>query len=366
VDALVDTQQNGGVVVVQGEASHASVSAEALLWAGGATNNATADALTFAVTMRESHGLGEFRVGRFLFASGAILPVQIDGAAALVRSPWGTKVEAVVGAPVVPSVGSASSALVPSDFQWLFGGRVSQMIASRMVVGVSYLQRRDGDAVADESMGMDLAANIRWLDVAARATYDITSFGISEALASAATRVGDFRFELYASDRSPSRLLPATSLFAVFGDFPSQSIGGSIHWKAAPRLDLWLTGVGQSVGLAYGGNGSARALLKLDDRGDGSVGVEVRRQDVGAARWTGIRATATKPFLKKLRASTELELVVPDDSSKGAAWPWALVSLGWRPCKRWELGGALEAAATPVHEFEFNALARLSIFLGAK
>jgi hypothetical protein len=231
---------------------------------------------------------------------------------------------------------------------------------------VSYLQRRSGDGISDEAVGADLAAALRWLDVAARTTYDITSPGISDATVSAAVRAGDFRFEAFASDRSPSRLLPATSIFSVFGDFPSQSVGGSIHWKAAPRLDLWLTGAGQSVGGVYGGNGSARALLKLDDRGDGSLGAEVRRQDVSTARWTGLRATATKRFLRTLRGNVELELVVPDDSSKGAAWPWGLVSLGWRPSTRWEVAGALETASTPVHEFELNALVRLSLFFGGQ
>jgi hypothetical protein len=366
VDGLVDTQQSGGVLVLQGDASHSAVSAEALLWTGGATTTGVvADALVFAIRVREPHGLAELRVGRFLFSSGAILPVQIDGASGIVRAPWGTKVEAVTGVPVT-SVGAPTPLYGPQDFEWLVGGRISQVIVSRMTVGVSYVQRRDLDEIVDHQVGADLTAVLRWLDVAARAAYDLTSPGISDALVSGAARAGPFRFEVFAADRSPSRLMPATSLFSVLGDFPSQSVGSSIHWKAAPRLDLWLTGAGQTVGGVYGGNGSARALLKLDDRGAGSLGLEVRRQDVSTARWTGIRATATQPLLRTLRCGAEFELVIPDDPQKGAAWPWGLVSLGWHPSSRWELAGALEAASTPIHDFELNALARFSLFLGSK
>ncbi len=367
MDALVDTQQNGGVIVLSGDATRSAVSAEALLWAGGATTTGlVADALVFAVRVREPHGRGEVRIGRFLFSSGAILPVQIDGASAMARAPWGTKVEVVTGVPVT-SVGAPAPPLGPQDLQWLVGGRISQVVASRMTFGVSYLQRRDADEIADEQVGADLTAALKWLDVAARAAYDITSPGISDALVSAAARVGPFRFEVFASDRSPARLLPATSLFSIFGDFPSQSVGSSIHWKAAPRLDFWLTGAGQSVGGVYGGNASARALLKLDDCGAGSLGLELRRQDVSTAQWTGIRATATKPLLRCLRLGVEAELVIPDEpQGKGIAWPWGLVSLAWHPRSRWEVAAALEAASTPIHDFELNALARFSVFLGSK
>ncbi|HEY1959356.1 MAG TPA: hypothetical protein VGH28_27285 [Polyangiaceae bacterium] len=334
------------------------MSGEALVWTGATqTTPLTANALTFAIAMHDARGLADVRLGRFVFTSGAIRPVQIDGASVLVRAPSGTKVEAVAGAPVVLSGGV-------QDFDWLAGGRVSQTIASRVIVGLSYVQRRSGGDLADEEVGTDLSATpARWLDLAGRASYDLTAPGISEALASAAVRAGDFRVELFAIDRSPSRLLPQTSLFSIFGDFPSQSVGGNVWWKAAPRLDVWLSGAGQSVGGVYGGNGSLRARLKLDDRGDGAVGVELRRQDVSTARWTGVRVTATRPFARTLRASTELELVVPDDpQNKGSAWPWALVSVGWRPHKTWELACAVESASTPEHTFEFNALARLSLF----
>jgi hypothetical protein len=337
VDALADTAGRSDFVVSASGASGA-VTGEALIWAGATPDGPLqANALTAAIAFHDSRNVAEVRLGRFTFATGAIRPVQLDGASVLVRSPWGTKVEAFGGAPVIPVYG-------PRDFDWTAGGRLSQTIASRIVVGVSYVQRRQGTDVAQEEVGTDLSAvPAKWLDLAARASFDLSSPGVKEAIASAAVRGGPLRFEVYASDRSPSRLLPDTSLFSIFGDFPSQSVGANFHWKAAPRLDVWLSGAGQMVG-----------------------GLELRRQDVSTAKWTGVRVTATEPFLRTLRVSTELELVVPDDQTKGSAWPWALVSLGWRPHKTWELGGALVAASTPEHTFELIGLARVSLFVGSK
>jgi len=358
VDVLGDTQRQGAVVVVQGSGESGWAGAEALVWGGATTAGLSANALTAAVTIRDPRGACELRIGRFVFATGAIRPVQIDGASALARAPWGTKFETFAGMPV-----SLDS---PRDFSWIAGGRVSQTVGTRMVLGASYVQRREGTDVADEEVGLDFAAApVRFLDVAARAAYDLVSPGVTEAIASAAARVGDFRFEVFASDRSPSRLLPDTSLFTVFGDFASQNVGATIHWKAAPRLDLWLVGEGQYVGSTYGANAIARARLSLDDRGEGSLFVEARREDVSTAQWTGLRFTATRPITRALRWSTELELVIPDQpQGKGVAWPWGLASLGWRASKRVELAAAIQAASTPEHLYEVNALGRLSLLLG--
>ncbi|MGH7282117.1 MAG: hypothetical protein ACRELY_11375 [Polyangiaceae bacterium] len=362
LDALADTDRRGGVVAVQGNAADPWVNAEAYVWSGGWPGSPlAANALTFAFTVHDPKGTSDVRFGRFVYTSGAIRPMELDGASLLVRSPWGTKVETFAGAPVVPAYGARA-------FEWTTGGRISQMFDSRVTTGVSYVQRREEGDLADEEVGLDLAAApAKWLDLAARSSYDLTSYGISEAVASGAWRSDGARLEVFASDRSPSRLLPDTSLFSVFGDFPAQSLGSNFFWRAAPRLDVWLGGAAQTVGGLYGGNGSVRALLRTDDKGDGSIGFEARRQDVSTARWTGFRATATRPLSQSLRASSELELVIPDlPQGKGAAWPWGLASLGWHPTDLWEIAGAFQAASTPQHVAEANALVRFSLFLARR
>jgi hypothetical protein len=354
-DAVAEARSPTGLIVLQGQDDvRPWIGAEALVWAG-AKPDATADVLVLAVRLREPHGFGELRGGRFVLATGAILPVQIDGAEAIGRAPWGSTVEAFGGSPVVPRFG-------PRGYDWLVGGRVAQTIASRATLGVSYLQRRDHGDISDEEVGADFgAAPARWLDIAAHGSYDITSPGISEARASAAMRVEPWRVELFASQRSPSRLLPATSLFSVLGDLASQMVGATVRWRAAPRLDLLASGAGQSVGGEAGGNGWVRASLRLDDRGDGNLGVEVRRVDVSTAQWTGVRAIGALPLGRGFRYSTEIEVVAPDHpDGRGVLWPWGLIALSWRSRSGWDVAGAVEASSTPVHRYETDALVRVS------
>jgi hypothetical protein len=354
-DALVEGRAPAGLVVLQGEDKvRPWLGAEGLVWAG-ARNDPTAEVLVLSLRLREPHGLGEVRGGRFVVATGAVRPVQIDGAHLIARAPTGTTAEAFGGTPVVPRFGDRA-------YDWLAGGRVAQSIASRATIGASYVQRRSHGDIADDEVGADFAAvPAPWLDVAARGAYDIASPGIADALLSAAARSRDWRVEAFASHRSPSRLLPATSLFSVLGDFPSQMVGTTAKWRAAPRLDLLATGAGQSVGGDIGGNGWLRGLLRLDDRGDGSLGLEVRRQDVSTARWTGVRGISSLPIGRALRFSSEIEIAFPDEpKGRGTAWPWGLLALAWRPANGWEAAGAVEASSTPEHRYEVDALVRLS------
>jgi hypothetical protein len=358
-DAVVDTQTSAGspagLVVLQGQdRANPYLDVEGLVWAG-ATPDVTGDLLVLAVRLRDPRGFGEVRAGRFVLATGAILPVQLDGIEVAGRAPWGSKIETFGGAPVVPRFGSRS-------YDWLAGVRVSQSILSRATVGVSYLQRRQDGEIANDEVGVDLAAApVKWLDLGGRATYDLTDPGIAEALATAATRVGSWRFEAFGSDRSPARLLPATSLFSVLGDLPSQSLGGTVKWLAAPRLDLLASGAGQSVGGDLGYNGWIRATLRLDDRGDGTMGLEIRRVDVSSAQWTGVRGIFAQPLGHGLRYSTEIELVAPDHpDGQGVLWPWGLMALAWRSTGGWELAAAVEATSTPQRRYETDALVRLA------
>jgi hypothetical protein len=358
-DALVQTESNtqspAGLIVLQGqESSRPWLDAEALVW-GGATPDATADVLVLTLRLREPHGYGELRAGRFVLATGAIQPVQMDGAAAIGRTPGGLTAETFGGVPVASRFRSRAN-------DWIAGGRIAQTVASSATLGVSYVQRRDDGDIASEEVGGDLALYpVRWLDIAARGAYDLVWRGLADALVSAAVRSGDWRVELFASQRSPARLLPATSLFSVLGDFPSEMAGGTVRWRAAPRLDLLASGAAQSVGAELGSNEWARASLRLDDRGDANLGVEVRRQDVSTAQWTGVRAIASVPLGSGFRYASEIEVAVPDQpDGRGAAWPWGLLSLSWRSRAEWELAGAIEASSTPQYRYQTNALVRLS------
>jgi len=352
-DALAETSPTG-LIVLQGEdRMRPWVDAEGLVWAG-AKPSVTGDVLVLTLRLRDPKGHAEVRGGRFVLATGAIRPVQIDGAEVTLRAPWGSAVESFGGAPVVPRFGAR-------PYDWLAGGRLSQKLGVKAIVGISYIQRREDGEISDHEIGADAAfAPTRWLDVASFAAYDLTSPGVTDARVSAASRFDAFRVEVFGSQLSPGRLLPATSLFSVLGDFPSQTVGGTIKWLAAPRLDLLVSGAGQDVGGGLGGNGWIRATLRLDDRGNGNLGLELRRVDVSTAEWTGLRGVAALPLGRGFRFSTELEVVVPDHpDGRGIAWPWGLCALAYRRAG-WEAAAAVEASSTPEHLYEANALARLS------
>ena len=217
--------------------------------------------------LREPHGLGDLRAGRFVVATGAIRPVQIDGLSVIARAPMGANVESSAGSPVVPSFGARA-------YDWIAGGRVSQKIASRMTIGASYVERRAHGEIADDEFGADLAA----------APLPLARSRCAQCLRSHEPRASPtpsfrlprapptWRFELFGSHRSPSRLLPATSLFSVLGDFPSDMIGSTVRWQAAPRLDLHGDGSRAAVGAELGGNAWLRALLRLNERGRSKSG----------------------------------------------------------------------------------------------
>lgn len=358
-DAYASAEPSVGLLVLQGSDTELRwLDAEALVWTGATTldENGAGDALVVTVRARDPKGRGEVRLGRFVMATGAIRPLHVDGLAARARTRWGTDVEVFGGAPVVPRFGTDA-------YDWVVGTRVSHRLGELVSGGISYYHQRDDGFLADEELGLDVAATpTRWLDVAARMAYDLVHPGIADANLTAAARRGAYRFEAYGARRSPSRLLPATSLFAVLGDVPSESLGAGVSWRAAPRLDVRASSGLRVVDDQVGMEATARATLRLDDRGRGALGVELRRDGVDPlSSWTGVRGTARVPVGDRLIASTELELVIPDDSNgRGAVWPWGLVALAWRPASLWEASAGFEARSSPEHRYAVSGLLRLT------
>jgi hypothetical protein len=356
-----------GLLVLQGEdRTRPWLDAEGLAWMGARpdatnTSSATGDVLTLTVRLRDPAGRGEVRVGRFLASMGAVRPLHLDGATAIARAPFGTSVEAFGGAPVVARFGDRT-------YDWAVGGRVAQSVARRATLGVAYLHRRDRGRLADEEIGGDFAsAPFPWLDLAARSAFDLMSSGPSDALGSAALRAGDWRFEAFGTYRSPARLLPATSLFSVLGDVPATRAGGTVTWRAAPRLDVLATGAGQIQAGRVGAEGTLRGTLRTDDDGLGYVGLELRRRDFPDASWSGVRAVAAAPVWRRaVRTSMEFEIVRPDDPrGRGDVWPWGLLAVSWRAPYGFEVASAAEAAATPTNRREITVLGRISWAWGA-
>ncbi len=358
-DAYATTASPAGLLVLDADGSvHERVSAEAVVWMAGQRSpgeDITGDVLVIAVRARSHDGKSFARLGRFVSSLGALRPMHVDGGSLRYRLPRKLDVEAVAGVPVVLGLGTGRA------WDWMVGGRVSRRLNESGAVGIAYEQRRDRGIRASEELGLDAGAELgNHTDAAARLAYDLLGEGIAEIGVTASHRRGAIRGELYATQRSPSHLVPATSLFSVIGDVPAQRAGTVITWRAAPRLDIIGDLAVLRVDRDVAPDVTGRARLRLDDRGAGTVTGELRRSGVGADAWVGARFAARVPVAHGISASTELELVIPDDArGRGTVWPWGLVAASWRR-DDWEAALAVEASASPEYRQRLDALVQLS------
>jgi hypothetical protein len=357
-DALAMVQAPAGLVILQADGKRGEqFGAEALIWVG-AGEEGEAQALVVAVRARRASGAAEARVGRFVVVAGGLRPQHLDGAHGRMRLPYQFALEAFAGSPVAAGQEGRS-------FDWLAGGRASRALGDWGSVGVAYLHRRDSGQLADEEIAVDASgAATEWLDLSARAAVDLIKFGVAEAQGTAGGRFGSWRVELYGMERSPSRLLPATSLFSVLGDERSRRMGAQVRWRAAPRLDLFADGGALAAAGEWGDLMAARAQLRLDDRGAGAIGVELRREWAPEGGWNGARATARVP-VGALVVALEGELAMPEESNgNGSVWPWVLAAVS-RKFGSWEAAAAVEASASSDYVHRVDGLARLTWLWGA-
>ncbi len=360
-DALVSSRSPVGLLVMRGEDRlHPWIDAEAVAWLGAnaVSDGVSGDVQTLTVRVRDPGGRIELRAGRYVFASGAIRPTHLDGARAYGRAPWGTALELFGGAPVAPRTSARA-------YDRAYGGRVSQSVGGWLSVGGAYVERTKGGAMHDREAGPDLSLSpTRWLDVAGRMALDLQSKGVADALASVGAHREGARVEAFVTHRSPGRLLPATSLFSVLGDLAATTAGGTARYRLAPRLDAVVTGGAILTAAERGLYYTSRATLALDDDAKGTLGLEVRRQELGTTRWFGARAVTSLPLTSSLHGALELELVRPDEQRGGVRlWPWALAALGWQTKYHWTVAGAVEVMGTRDDRTELHALCRATYAL---
>lgn len=367
-DALASAASPAGLLVLEsdGAAARATVGtlrAEAVVWIAGSRTpgeDVSGDVLVMAIDARDEKQRAHARLGRFVAALGALRVTHLDGGLLRLSLPERFVVETIAGVPVMPGLGDSRS------FDWLAGGRISRRLGFGGSIGVAYAHRRDAGIPTSEELGLDAGyAFGKRADVGARLAYDLVRGGVSEVALTSTLRDESTRTELYAIHRVAARLLPATSLFTVLGNVPAQRAGTLLTWKAAPRLDLVL-----DLGIRriadgdlrindVGAEVATRARLRLDPRGKSVLGAELRRYGVGDGAWSGARGTARIALHEGFAVATELELVRPDDDSRGSWWPWALVAASWQRGP-WSTAIATEASTSAQYRYRFDILAQLA------
>jgi hypothetical protein len=357
-DALSTTSSPAGLLTLEADgAAGPGLSAEAVVWTGSAsrTDEPHGDVLVMALRARTADGRASGRFGRFVESLGALRPVHVDGGAARVRLPRRFDAEAFAGIPVVPDLPANRS------WDWVAGARISRRLGDGGSAGIAYAQQRTAGQLASEEVGLDggLALGKRD-DVAAKLAYDLANPGVAEATLSASHRKKSLRTEIYAAYRAASHLLPATSLFTVIGDVPSQRAGAVLTWYAAPRLVVTGDGGVRRSGDELAPDLVARARLSLDARGASLVGGELRRDGLGMDQWTGVRGSLRVALPHALVAASELELVIPDHArGRGRVWPWGLASLGWDHAA-WQAAIAVEASSSPRDHYRVDVIGQLA------
>ncbi len=362
-DAFAEAPGVAGFLAVQGEASEQGsllLDAEALLWTGVYADTeldpeARGEAVIASVRVSDPERRAELRLGRMLYTGGAVRPMHLDGAVTRLRLSGGTALELFGGIPVRARSRGRS-------YDWVLGQRFGQQLGDYGRVGLSYFHERDGGRRAREELGVEAAAYpFEDLAIGSTVALDVLRLGVAEARVSATLHDGFDRLELFGVRRSPSRMLPATSLFAAIGSYDADSAGLTGSWRAAPRLDLVATATVDSVAEQAGATQLLRAELRLDDEGRGALGVEGRRVSMPDAAWTGARTWLRLPLSGPLSASTELELAVPDEpSDRGSVWPWGLVALRYSIGRSLEAALATEASASPTYTAELGTLLRIT------
>ena len=363
-DALATTQAPAGLLVLDGGAQTAGslVSAEAIVWtaASPVPGQHDGDVLVMALRAHTADGRARTTVGRFVETLGALRPLQLDGADGRIALPGQFDAEAFAGVPVVPGL------MTSRAFDWAVGGRVARRLGEIGSIGVAMLEQRDDGRLATEEVALDAGAALgAHTDAGARAAYDLANPALAELSATASHRWKAVRGELYGGYTAASHLLPATSLFTVLGDIPSERGGAVVTWLAAPRLDVVGDLGARRIDRTTLPAVALRARLALDDRGKGALTGELRRDGASDDPWTGARGAARIALPHALTAAVEVELVVPDDArGRGRLWPWALGALAWDHGP-WHAAVAVEASASPEDEHRVDVLGQLGRMWGS-
>ncbi|MBW2189790.1 MAG: hypothetical protein JRG93_09415 [Deltaproteobacteria bacterium] len=363
-------EPNAGLIILEGSSrKYPYIDAEALVWGGaGATqlgssdNDATFEALVMTIKVRDPRGVSDTRLGRFMLSTGAVRAMHIDGGHLMLRARSKTHFEVFGGVPVDGNIEGRK-------YDWMVGGRVSQGLGNKGMIGASYYNRFNAGQRSDEEVGGDFALRVAsWLDMSAKISWELVNPGLAEVLGtiSAQTASRVIRGELYVTKRSPTRMLQSTSLFTVLGDPGTLAAGGNLRWRAAPRLDLWVNGALQDAQDDFGWSGYLRGVLRLDDDGKGSILGELRRQQVATSSWTGLRLASVIPLYEDHDTTVglmpEFEIIFPDhpEPNQGNVWPWGRLALRWQPTKSWAVAAAVEASANQIERYDVRALARVS------
>lgn len=355
-DLLLQGRPAEGVLVLRsGYRNSPYVDVDALVFVGANTDAWQGDVLSVSLLLREPHGIGQARLGRFIVGTGAVGPVQIDGGELTLRAFPGSSLSVFGGAPVVPEFG-------PRPFDWVVGGRLGQQLfRDKLGLGVSYFHRRDDGQLDAEELGGDASLEAAsWLSFHAIGSWSLIADGLAELRGAALLHNAGWQVELFGTRRIAARLIPATSLFSVIGAAASSTGGAEASWRAFPRLQVGGTFALEGLDDELGYRAALRSTLSLADSGPGQIGVEAIRRKLAEEGFVGGAIRAQVPIGAVVQAHASAELVAADQPrDRGKLWPWLRAGASWMASEHWLLAAAVGLRATPEYSRDVYAMVRV-------
>jgi hypothetical protein len=306
----------------------------------------------------------KLRLGRQLVTGGVTGSLQLDGADALVRLPYGFGVSAYVGSPVSQRFDARGTEATfnPQRGTFAVGGRAYWTLPRWGEIGFSGVDILDRGDPSRRQLGADARLTpLRPLTILASSAYDLYESRWAEATVGAQVQVNS-RLLVSADYRhvEPDLFLPRDSLLAIFSFERRNEAGGSVQYGLCKTLTLLVDYHYQKqVDSGAGHRTIGRATWQ--PARDTTVGVELGKlravQDNGYFNARGFGSQR----LDRFTGTLDLQEYAFDHSVNGQGNSFvATGTLGYLIGGGWAALVNGTAAATPYYKSRFDLMAKLT------
>ncbi len=308
----------------------------------------------------------QLRLGRQLVAGGVTGGLQLDGANALVRLPYGFGVAAYVGSPVSQRFDyrGTEGTFNPQRGNFATGGRAYFTLPAWGEVGGSGVLVQDHGDPSRRQIGGDVRLTpARPLTVLANTSYDIYEERWAETNVVGQIQVlrkllviGDYRHV------EPDLLLARNSILAVFAVDRRNEVGGAVRlgpWKAI-TFDGDYHYLKQEAG--HGNRAGARATWRAP-KGT-ALGVELAAQQTPQNDYVGARAFGSRR-VDRFTGTLDVQEYLFDQPVNGQGSGHknsflATATLGYALGYGFDALVSGSGGATPYYESRFDVMAKLA------
>jgi len=305
----------------------------------------------------------QLRLGRQLVGGGVTGQLQVDGAHALVRLPYGFGVSGYVGSPVSQRFDARGTETTfnPARGTFAVGGRAYWTLAPWGEVGVSGVDIVDRGDPSRRQLGAD-ARFTPWrpLTVFASGAYDLYEKRWAEGTALAQVQVAP-KLLVSADVRhvEPDLFLPRDSLLAIFAFERRNEAGGSVQYGPIKALTFLVDYHYQKqVDSGAGHRTTGRATWQ--PASDATLGVELGKlRAVDDNGYFHIRGFGSKQ-IDRFTGTLDLQEYAFDQSVNGQANSFlGTATLGYILGGGWAALVSGTGGVTPYYKSRFDLMAKL-------